>query len=302
MRLPAEDIQNEIDSKQRIVSKLKNLRCDLEEQMATFGLYVPPYIMQQINDLTSQIAQKEQELAQLRTQSVETTLPVGEVEYRTLVAEAWSRSSGWLSIVDESRLELERLRLGITEDRSNEHHSAVRSRLAFETLLDLELNNIQGEPTIRSDAVKRIIRAFRLNSLKAEEFVQLNIDRKNVEILIEWLRETRTIWQSKEEYTNVNLFFQKLLKSKQNFENTHKSIKIPQSWEGLYRYSNNSREISMTLTIEQVSNLEFSGKAKYFALGNTITQVIGKIIRQNSIDISEVSKWRLHSLVFVDRE
>ena len=293
MRLPAEKIKNEIDHKQKIINILIASRRKLELQMASFGeQYVPPFIMQQINDYANQIAQKEQEVAQLRTQLVETTLPVNEVEYRVLVAEAWSRSSGWLSVLDESRLELERLRLGITEDKSNEHHSAVRSRLAFEILLDLELNNIQEELKIRSDAVKRIIRAFRLDPLKAEKFIQLNIDRKNVEILIEWLKETRTVWQSKEEYANVDSFFQKLLKSKQNFDNTQKSIKTPQSWKGVYRYNNSSRETSMTLTIEQASNLEFSGKAKYSALENTITQVVGEIIQQNNSDISEVNRWQ----------
>ena len=98
------------------------MRNDLEEQMAKFGLFAPPYIIQQIAEVTNQIAAREQECKKLESEAVEGGLPLAEVEYRALVAKAWSTSSGWLSAVDEARLELSRLRLGIKEKRSNQHH------------------------------------------------------------------------------------------------------------------------------------------------------------------------------------
>ena len=293
MRPSENEIKEEIKSKQKIISKLKGQRRELEQQMANFGsLYVPPYIMQQITELTDQIAQKEQDLAQLRTQSVETTLPVAEVEYRAVVAEAWSKSSGWLSAVDEARLELERLRLGITEQRSKEHHDAVRSRIAVETLLDLELNYIQGEPDIRSSAVQRIIRAFRLDPHKSEDLLRQNIDEASIEVLVEWLKITRTIWRSEEEYTELDSLFKQLMNEKRTLVGKPQILSnTPQSWIGEYSYGNHSKIISMKLTIEQLDKNELIGRAEYPTL-DTTTRVTGQVLGLDSSSVA-AHKWTL---------
>ena len=282
-----------MNSKQKIISNLKSQRRKLEEQMATFGnLYVPPYITSEVTELTSQIIQKEEELAKLKTEAVETTLPFVEVEYRALIAEAWSKSSGWLSIVDEARLELERLRLGITDKRSHEHHEAVRSRIAVETLLDLELNYIQGEPEVRSGAVQRIIRAFRLDPLRTEDLLRQNIDAKSIQVLVEWLNITTTIWQDKAEKDTLESLFQRLLHEKQALvENMQILSNTPQSWTGKYTYGNSSRTISITLTIELLDKNEFSGQAKYPTV-DTITKVTGQVLDQG-FSTAATHKWRL---------
>lgn len=271
------DLQNEIASKRRIITKIKATLRQLEEQMATFsGHYVPPFITQQIEDLTNQISIKEEEPARLETQSVQGELPLAEVEFRVLIAEAWKISSGWLDIAEKTRLELCRLRLRISEETSIKHHTFVRQRLAKESLRDLDLNNIQRETEKQEEAVNRIIRGFRFDPQITEDILRLNVDDKSANFLADWITKTGLIWKDKYEYIQVQALFQRLL---ERFKTTrllyNLSDQTPMLWEGSYKDATSGSIYPMQLHIDRIHERGFYGHIKWTNKNHRINRLVG---------------------------
>jgi hypothetical protein len=286
-----EDIQAELEFQRDLINELKNRRRGLERQMARFGdLYVPPFIMQEIAELTKQLAVREQELSKLETKSVEGKLPLAEVEFRVLVAQCWRNSSGWLSTVEESQLELARLRLGITEARAEQHNVAVRSRLAVETLLDLELNDIQSSPETRTAAVQRIVRAFRFDPKATEELLGVSIDIEGAQALTDWITSTRTVWRSRKEYQDLKSLLNRLLQHKLNAATASALLgDTPLTWKGQYTYGDTSRQIPMIIQIDRTDQTHFSGKIEW-PEKCTITEMRGQQILE-LVDSFEQQRW-----------
>ncbi len=78
-------VKEELDHLSEILKALQRRRRDRELQLAKYGnLDVPPYIQEEIVELTERIREREQEIAQLHTQFVEGELPLAEVEFRAL--------------------------------------------------------------------------------------------------------------------------------------------------------------------------------------------------------------------------
>ncbi len=290
MNAQIQEIQEDISSKEKIIAILKKQLRQLELQAAQFGsAFVPPYVLQQITNATDQIEQREAQLAKLRTKAVEQDLPLAEVEYRLLVAQTWNQSSGWLSIVDKTRLELERLKLGMDIERVEEHHRAVRTQIATETLLDLELNYIQGDADIRSRAVQRIIRAFRLDPNETARLIRQNINLSSIRIIVQWLEETTTIWQNDKEANELTHLFQQLLDEKRAAEEQAPFFaNLPQRWEGLYSYSHRN-SVMMILSIDELKAGRFSGETTYPDSG-AVNRVKGEIVTDRASNPSG-DKW-----------
>jgi hypothetical protein len=115
---------------------------ELERKKAQYGINTPPEVNTEIIDLTDSIERHEGEVARLQTEAVVDELPLAEAEYRAILAEVWDTPQARPTVSGEARLELLRLRLGITAQRAKELEHEIRISLAKEKLLDIDVLNI----------------------------------------------------------------------------------------------------------------------------------------------------------------
>lgn len=111
--------------------KRRRLR-DREEQQAKYGINAPSEITIEIDDLRESIKHHEAELARLQTEAAVDKEPMAEVEYRMLVAEAWDTLRGRPTIAATTRLEYNRLRLGVLLDQAQQIERETRAAIAKE--------------------------------------------------------------------------------------------------------------------------------------------------------------------------
>jgi hypothetical protein len=111
---------------------------------ARFGYRADPAIPLELEDIDRRLAAYTDELAQLETQIAEADEPVAEVEYRAQVADAWNTPAGRPTVAGGARLELARLRLGITPERAAVIEQEIRAALAREAFTEIDIGILLG--------------------------------------------------------------------------------------------------------------------------------------------------------------
>lgn len=139
-----EELAEEIAHHQKMLRVLRRRLREREFQEVQYGIAVPPEITSDIHELTERIQRHEVQLTQLQTFSVEDQFPLAEVEYRALLAEAWDTPRGRPTVAVASRLELARLRLGISPELAAEIEGLVRGDLAEETIYNLDIHLLRS--------------------------------------------------------------------------------------------------------------------------------------------------------------
>lgn len=140
--------KNDIDiqlAHQRDMLRLRRERRNiLELQAAQTGTFSRPETVMEITALTEDIRRHEAEIARLATQAAEDRFSLSEAEYRVALAEAWDSPQGTPSIAHRARLELLRLRLGISSEQATTLEEEVRTQLATEVFTHIDLNPLFG--------------------------------------------------------------------------------------------------------------------------------------------------------------
>jgi hypothetical protein len=144
MRRPREELMSERSALLDIMAAERRRRDELRKQAARFGYRADPAIPLELEDIDRRLAAYTDELAQLETQIAEADEPVAEVEYRAQVAEAWNTPAGCPTVAGSARLELARLRLGITPERAAVIEQEVRAALAREAFTELDIGILLG--------------------------------------------------------------------------------------------------------------------------------------------------------------
>jgi hypothetical protein len=127
-----EELQVVIEHQKTMLKHLRQQLRDLEIQEVKFGITVPTHILEGLRDTRTRIEEYQAELARLNTLAAEDQFSVKEAEYNVLLAEAWSK--GRPNVTDVHRLELLRLRLGISPQRATELAEEVKRAIAEELL------------------------------------------------------------------------------------------------------------------------------------------------------------------------
>lgn len=148
MKLSKEEIAEEIDHQHKMVRVVRERVRTLELQAARQGIDAPPHITNELSLLREEIRSKEAEISRLETLAAEDQLSVAEAEYRVMLAEVFDTPIGRPSIVGGARLELVRLRHGLSPEISQQLEQEVRVALAEETFADIEPNIYESLPKI----------------------------------------------------------------------------------------------------------------------------------------------------------
>jgi hypothetical protein len=147
MDIDKDEIAEELDHHRKMLKELRRRLRDRELQEVKHGINVPPEITSDIHDLTERVQRHESEITRLQTMAAEDKEPLGEVEYRAVLAEIWEKSQP--TYAGLTRLELIRLRHGILRERADELEREVRAIVARELLsnyseyIDLILEHIE---------------------------------------------------------------------------------------------------------------------------------------------------------------
>lgn len=167
MRLQQSEAAEELVHQRTVLATLRKRLRVLEVQLAQHGTNVAPHILIEIDSLSEQIKERESEIDTLTSISVEGDHSLVEVEYRVLLAEAWSTSQGRPTVVSRTRLELMRLRLGIPLERASQLEQDVRGEVAREVIDNLHdaffHDYLQGYDFKATDEFWKIGLAIRLN-------------------------------------------------------------------------------------------------------------------------------------------
>ncbi len=144
MRRPREELMSERSALLEIMAAERRRRDELRKQAARFGYRADPAIPLELEDIDRRLAAYANELSQLETQIAEADEPVAEVEYRAQVAEAWNTSTGRPTVSGSARLELARLRLGITPERATIIEQEIQAALAREAFTEIDIGILLG--------------------------------------------------------------------------------------------------------------------------------------------------------------
>lgn len=151
MQLSHEDLLEQKSALLEIMTIERRRRNHLRIQVAQHGNLTPIHIRTDLDDTERKLATYEQELAQLETQIAEADESVAEVEYRVHVAEAWNTPLGRPTVAGGARLELARLRLGITLERAATIEQEVRTALAYEAFTEIDIAILLGISSVQSE-------------------------------------------------------------------------------------------------------------------------------------------------------
>lgn len=144
MKLSHDEINEELASLAGIIRILRRRRAELQRQAAVSGRSVDPAVRIEIEDITAQLREHEAEVARLETLAAEGDQPLAEVEYRVQVAEAWDTPEGHPTVAGAARLELTRLRLGVSPERAAAIEHEVRVALVQQALTGLDIGVLLG--------------------------------------------------------------------------------------------------------------------------------------------------------------
>lgn len=150
MQLSHEDLLEQKGALLEIMTIERRRRNYLRIQAAQHGNLTPIHIRTDLDDTERKLATYEKELAQLETQIAEADESVAEVEYRVHVAEAWNTPLGRPTVGGAARLELARLRLGITPERASIIEQEIRTALAREVFTEIDVSILLGLESIPS--------------------------------------------------------------------------------------------------------------------------------------------------------
>lgn len=140
-----QEIVQELAHQQRLLLALRERRRALELQF-TQQATAPTQLLSELDALTGRIRVYEEEIGRLETLAAEDRLPLAETEYCVLLAEAWNTPQGNPTVADATRLELERLRLGVSPRRAHELERQIRVALAQQSLQSLRSVEDLSEP------------------------------------------------------------------------------------------------------------------------------------------------------------
>jgi hypothetical protein len=157
MKISKTETKEEIEHQSKIATTLRKRLRVLELQMAQQGISTPPQILTEIAVMTEQINQRESEIARLESIAAENELSLAEAEYRMMLAEVWNASNGgWPHLTATTRLEFQRLKLGLLPERAQQLEDEVRVILAEDALVRLDPEITRWIPfTPRNDNFSR---------------------------------------------------------------------------------------------------------------------------------------------------
>src|SRR5262245_13955560 len=115
-----QDLDEQLEHLPKVILALRRRLRVRELQEAEYGVNVPPEVANEIQSLNERIAKHEAELSRLKSIAVEDEVPLAEVEYRALLAQTWDTPSGRPTIAGGTKLDFDRLRLGVTPERAKE--------------------------------------------------------------------------------------------------------------------------------------------------------------------------------------
>jgi hypothetical protein len=169
MDIDKDEIAEEIQHHTEMLRVLRRRLRERELQEVKHGINVPPEITSDLHDLTERVQRHESEITRLQTLAAEDKEPLGEVEYRAVLAEIWEKSEP--TYAGLTRLELIRLRHGILRERANELEKEVRAIVAREL------------PST-TQAINSIV--FNINRIRSYYTENNNIDIKKITKDREW--------------------------------------------------------------------------------------------------------------------
>lgn len=177
MRRTKQEIEGELDHKNKLVHTYRARLRPLELQAAQKGMYAPPEVLTEISALTEQIRAQEDEIATLESLAAEGQLSLSEAEYRVLLAEVWDTSIGRPSTSGAARLELTRLKLGLTPERAQELEKEVRIALVEEIFLTIDISPLLGQYPVLPQNITQVqlsINAEGEGSTTVVDTIQIN--------------------------------------------------------------------------------------------------------------------------------
>jgi hypothetical protein len=145
MKWTKKEIEDELDHKSKLIRALRARIRPLELQSAQKGLSSPPEITTEIATLTEQIRIQEDEIAKLESLAAEGQLSMAEAELRVTLAEVWDTPIGRPTAAGAARLELVRLRLGLSAERAQALAQEIRGAIVEDIFLKIDLLPILGK-------------------------------------------------------------------------------------------------------------------------------------------------------------
>jgi hypothetical protein len=146
MKRTKKEIEDELNHKSQIIRALRARIRPLELQSAQKGLNSPPEITTEIATLTDLIRIQEDEIAKLESLAAEGQLSMAEAELRVTLAEVWDTPIGRPTAAGAARLELVRLRLGLSDERAQTLAQEIRGAIVEDIFLKIDLWPILGKP------------------------------------------------------------------------------------------------------------------------------------------------------------
>jgi hypothetical protein len=144
MKLTRQEIEDELAHKNNLIRALRARLRPLELQAAQKGMNTPPEILTEISTLYEQVRVQEEEISRLESLAAEGQLSLAEAEYRMILAEAWDTPIGRPMVAGAARLELTRLKMGLSTERSGELEREVRIALVEEIFLKIDIAPLLG--------------------------------------------------------------------------------------------------------------------------------------------------------------
>jgi hypothetical protein len=146
MKRTKKEIEDDLDHKNQIIHALRSRLRPSELQAAQRGISTPPEVMTEIATLTDQIQIQEDEIAKLESHAAECQLSLAEAEFRVTLAEVWDTPTGRPTAVGAARLELVRLRLGLSVERAQALAQEIRGAMVDDIFHSIDISPILGEP------------------------------------------------------------------------------------------------------------------------------------------------------------
>jgi hypothetical protein len=197
MRQSKEEVTKELESVTKILGVLRARQRILREQTAQYGNMAPPHILTELEGITEQIRNTEEESEQLEIQSVEDQLPLNEIEYRLELARAWNTPEGYPKVEGFASLELKRLLLKIPPGRAVELEREIREALAEERIVEIgntaafDMICRQNDAPLHygklAETIKPLIFLHRKTTLRIFELYECNWGEREFDMLFDLL-------------------------------------------------------------------------------------------------------------------
>jgi len=204
----------ELQHQHRMIALLRQRRRVLEQQSAQQGFNASPHILTEIDTINNDIRSREQEIARLETVIAEDLLPLAEVEYRALLAEAWNTPQGHPDVASAARLELARLRLGIVPERAKELQRDVRAAIAEEVIHSIHMRELWDGRWRSNESTLAIMgRAIRFDPVQTVQSIIKCMPKESppdVFTIEKVLFDVNNVWPDGDDYTLFKFFLEEL--------------------------------------------------------------------------------------------